>query len=324
MKPTLLFTIAALVWTLAARPAHAQDVAAAAKAYSEAQAAELSGDHARAAQFYELANNIAPTPEALRSAARMHFAAGHLAHAASLAEDLLRRYPGDEASRAVAGELLAELTPQLSRIEVTCEPACVVAADNVALGTEPRRVHIVYVRPGKRELSASFGPGRVVRRAKRLARGGSIEMDFEAPPPPESVEPARAAKHPEPDWVDAEPPAATAKRSAPRKRGLSRGWVALGAVTTVGLGAATVWSGMDVLSEHDVYEQNPTDAGYDDGLRRERRTNILIGATAAAGVVTVALAFMTDWSGGKSSKERRAVSVTPVADGAVVGYGGSF
>src|SRR5687768_599387 len=48
--------------------AFAQDVAAAANAFARAQKAELAGDHAAAAELYELADSLAPAPEALRSA----------------------------------------------------------------------------------------------------------------------------------------------------------------------------------------------------------------------------------------------------------------
>ncbi|MBC7975135.1 MAG: hypothetical protein H7138_09135, partial [Myxococcales bacterium] len=49
--------------------AHA-DVSAAARAFSDGQAAQLEGNHERAAQSFELAFNIAPAREALRSAVR--------------------------------------------------------------------------------------------------------------------------------------------------------------------------------------------------------------------------------------------------------------
>ena len=97
-----------LVATLAAAP-HALadgDVAGAAGAFSRAQRAELAGDHARAAEFYELADSMAPTPEALRSALRTRLAAGQRAIAAARAESLRSRYPDDAESKALADKTL--------------------------------------------------------------------------------------------------------------------------------------------------------------------------------------------------------------------------
>ena len=48
----------------------------------------MSGDLARAAELYELADHIAPTPEALRNATRSRLAAGQLVAAATHAEEL--------------------------------------------------------------------------------------------------------------------------------------------------------------------------------------------------------------------------------------------
>jgi len=48
---------------------------------------------------------------------------------------------------------------------------------------------------------------------------------------------------------------------------------------------------------------------------------VLIGATAAAGVATAVLAFVTDWSGGSTNHE---VAVAPTSGGAVFAFGGRF
>src|SRR5687767_5795002 len=80
-------------------PCVAQDFAAAADAYSRAQEAELRGDYEQAAQLYALADRIAPTSEALRSAARAAERAGLAATACTHAEALLGRDPDDAESR---------------------------------------------------------------------------------------------------------------------------------------------------------------------------------------------------------------------------------
>src|SRR5205085_10940242 len=89
--------IAVFAFALFAARVHAEDkaVLAAATAFSQAQQAELSGNHERAAELFELAHHIAPAPEALRSATRARLSAEQLTSAASDAEELLRLYPND-------------------------------------------------------------------------------------------------------------------------------------------------------------------------------------------------------------------------------------
>jgi hypothetical protein len=99
-------------------------------------------------------------------------------------------------------------------------------------------------------------------------------------------------------------------------------------VVTVGLGAATVVSGMSTLSTRDKI-RDATAAGqtttaaelYNTGRDQQTRTNIFLGATIAAGVGTVALAVFTNWSGAPKERE---LAVVPGNDGLAVVYGGSF
>src|SRR5688572_5881559 len=95
----------------ATAPARADDVSGAAKAFSQAQEAMLGGDPARAADLYELADELAPSAPALRNATRARVAAGHTAMAATNAATLLRRYPSDKESRDIAEAVLSQLAP---------------------------------------------------------------------------------------------------------------------------------------------------------------------------------------------------------------------
>jgi len=72
---------------------------------------------------------------------------------------------------------------------------------------------------------------------------------------------------------------------------------------TVGAGAALIWSGLDALAGVDDYEDDPTQEALEEGQTKERRTNILIGATAGAAAVTLLLAALTDWGGGDEGRE---------------------
>lgn len=102
-------------------------------------------------------------------------------------------------------------------------------------------------------------------------------------------------------------------------------WFYAGAGLTVVLGGITVWSALDTKTAFDDYEsdlpslsQSEADDRVAKGHRLETRTNVLIGATAAAAVGTAVLGlFVVDWSGGKKSSRTGLV----LGPGSVTAYG---
>ena len=306
-------------------PAGAQDLAGAANAFSRAQKADLSGDHDTAAELYELADSLAPTPEALRSALRARKSAGQLASAAALAERLSHRYPGDKRSKDLAEATLEEAKRKLARIEVHCKPkACGLVVDGAAASAEVTENHVVFLEPGKHEVNAAFGPDRATPKATQAKAGDRTSFNFEAPAP--SAGPrvtdagGRGGIH-----VSTE----TGDRGAKPHRGLSPWIFATGAAVTAGLGAVTIWSGLDVMSAHDAYRGRETQQAYDDGLIKERRTNLLVGATITAGLTTVVLAYFTRWggsneAGGAAARPRVHAGGSPIPGGAALTIGGEF
>jgi hypothetical protein len=260
-------------------------VTAAATAFAAGQQAELGRQWERAAEFYELADHISPTPEALRSAARNHLSAGDKALAATQAEELLRRYPNDSRSVALASGILQQTTSKLAFWEIRCHPACTIAVDSIAITTEPRDEHVIYVDPGEREIGAFFSGNRVSSRTVVCEQGGRQQLSFEPPPEPETQVPT------------AKVPAVATEHPISESSGLSPTLAIAGMTLTAALGGFTIWSGLDTLSAHDDFLNTRTRAAYNDGIDRERRTNVLIGATAVIGVATLAVAlFATHWS----------------------------
>jgi hypothetical protein len=100
----------------------------------------------------------------------------------------------------------------------------------------------------------------------------------------------------------------------------------VGGIVTLGLGAVTVWSGLDTLDAADEYEQQPTAERYDEGIDLELRTNLLIVGTSVVGVASILVAaFGTDWGGDDdeaSSAWVPALSVGPA--GAAIGCSATF
>jgi hypothetical protein len=312
-----------------AQPARAQDVAGAANAFSRAQKAELSGDHDTAAELYELADGLAPTPEALRSALRSRKSAGQLGSAAAHAERLLRRYPDDKRSKDLAEATLEESKRKLARVEIQCRPkACGLVVDGAAGSAEVLDVHVVYLEPGKHEVNAAFGPDRAVPKVAVSKAGDRTSLVFDAPVANAGV-PRLTDAGGRPAGVGNVSGEASADRGKSLPRGLSPWFLVTGAVVTAGLGVATLWSGLDVMHAHDTYQGHETQRAYEDGLTKERRTNVLIGATVVAGAATGAIALFTRWGGSTDSarvlpEARVHVGGGPIPGGGALTIAGNF
>lgn len=312
----------ALGLCLLAAPAAAQDksVVAAASAFQQAQQAELVGEHARAAELFELADRIAPTPEALRSATRARLAAGQLTAAAGNAEELLRRYESDGATRELADQVLTRARPSLTRYTVHCSEPCTIVVDGLAGNIAALKVQTVYVTPGVHNLVIGFpgdltrslrltgaaGEARALRAtAPTLAPGSDLKVESDASdhdgmldttPPMRSREPtARPDPYVDAEDLDTERPAS---QVASTRRGLAPVYFWSVASATVVSGALALWSGLDLLKSRDRFENRatPTRAEFDRGERKDVRTTVLLGTTGALAAGSVVLGLFTDFS----------------------------
>jgi hypothetical protein len=302
----------ALSAALALAPASAAAQSAldeAAAAYEQGERAFANNDFSAAAEFFETADRTQPAAQALIQAIRAHRGASSPAHdarAATLALTLLRRDAADPRVVAYAQRVVDDLSPGLARVTVQCD-RCDVSLDARTINRD------VFAEPGAHTLTAAWGM-RVTHRPLELLAGSNnpIELEMpgaEAPPalhiatPDEIV--ARAAQPMDtelPPAMRGAPPTVERPRRAPPRvdpptpDGLSPAVFITGLVVTAGLGGALVWSGLDALSGSEAYMQNPTQSSLDDGRVRELRTNVLVGATVAAGVTTVLIgAVFTRW-----------------------------
>jgi hypothetical protein len=289
---------------LCAARAEAQGTSGAAKAFAQAQAAELAGKPEDAARFYELAHMLSPTAEALRSAARTRFEAGQRALAASHADALLRQYAVDTKSRAIAQNILDATQGHLLSVRVRCRGPCQIEVDGGATPAAPSEEHVLYMEPGEHRLSANFEGEAADTQQLSGGAGARLTRNFE--PRPRLSQPLQPTHELQRTTASAAPPVALEEKA---RRGISRAWFVTSAAVAVALAGTAVWSGIDVLSKHDDYEQQPTEAGYERGLKLERRTNILIGAASAAAASAVVLAFFTRWSRDKEAPPRSIAAV---------------
>jgi hypothetical protein len=319
MKIRCIVISFAITLLIGSTPGRADDVNGAAKAFSQAQEAMLSGDAARAADLYELADELSPAAPALRNATRARLAAGHLATAATNAAALLRRYPSDKESREMAEAILSQLAPQLAQLDLGCSAACTVLIDGKVVASVAREQHSLFTQPGARTVTAVFDDNRkainqITAMPNRIT---TIRLEAPAQPAAPRTAPARGA-----------PDQALAARHGGSSRGISRWWVVGGGVATLGLGAATIVSGMATLSTRDKIRDavaaNSTGTAvdfYNTGRDQQLRTNVLLGATAAAGIGTAVLAILANWSDTPAEND---VAVVPTRNSVSLVYGRPF
>lgn len=288
----LVLALLAPAWILAT-PASARaqgdGKAQAAARFKDGEKAFKRHDYATAAKAFEEAYAIAPHPAALFNAATAHQKAGDLVRAANLCARYLRDAPEDDSRREKANALIGELVPKLGRIQIADR-----GAKNVQLDGKDTDAETIYVDPGDHLVSGEFGD-KTVQRKLTVVAGSLVKVALEAPKAEarglEEEGETEAKKDDEPE------------RDRGGTKPLSPTLFYVGLGVTAVLGGVTVWSGLDTNSARDDYDSAPTPEGLDEGRSKQRRTNLLLGATAVAGVGTAVVGlFFTNFKGKSPAK----------------------
>jgi hypothetical protein len=310
-----LFALAVVL--SATEPSSSDDVAKAAKAYRQAQQAELGEEYALASDLYELADQLAPTPEALRGVVRMALAAERWDVAADNALELQRRYPDDDKSSKLAVQTLERTRPLLDELSVDCGGVdCTVLVDGKTARLEPAPRHILFVGAVSHRVAGGYPAGASEEVEISATAGGRSKVVLVPPvakkqePPPPTTNTANVA--------DAPPPEAKPEK---QRRKISPWYFGVGAVATVGLAAGTAVSGVQAQNAGEDFDAGGrTRELYDRANALEIQTNALLGVTVAVGVTTIVLAAVTDWRRGRSGGDRRRARITPNLGGVVLEF----
>lgn len=273
----------------------ASELRVAAERFDQGRDAYRAGIFAEAAEHFEAANRRAPSASALGLAMRSRDEAGQLLRAANLAELVLLRYPDDVELTDRAKEIITSATATSARAHITCEPACEMVVDRRLSHGGVQPSWVLYLEPGQHVLSANFSGNQVVTKSVSVQAGDSADYAFEAPKP--ILLPRLNPPLPQPP--------ARPRPVIESRKPLSPTWFWIGVGTTTALSAATLWSGLDAQNNPgpDVVRRECVGLGeacelYQQGQRKELRTNLLLGATAASAVATAAIgAFFTEFSG---------------------------
>lgn len=285
----------------------AADRARAAAAYDEGVQHFDRAEYQQAARSFLQADSILPSADAVENAiVAARKANDHLlvVQAAQRAE---ARAPDNARLAAEARAALAEAAPHLARIELGCD----AASCHLVLDGDPASPGSRYLLPGTHNVDAVAGSAHA-HRDLALNAGATYRVVLHP-----------VASSGRPDARTAAPAKAPQQSAPPRdtsRRPLPPAAFYVGAAVTLGLTAATGWSGLDALSAKRDLPADYAPAQGDDVRSRMRRTDFVLAGAVVAGAVTAWMGLsLVDWGGRKAS-----AAILPTRRGAVGTLRGSF
>lgn len=317
-----------------AAPVDPETLRQAADEFEAGRRAFKARDYEGAAVHFENADRLAPNADTLRIAIRARKEARQSDRAATLAALALARHPKEKALRSFAESVISASEKQLHKVEVRCEPSCSLAVNNRVTPYEQVDSAVIYVEPGDHAIVAGWSGNRTETSEIHATAGSTSSIELAAPPEAEPV--TSAAAEEEAPAASETGAAVDIASDAPTSRaGLPPAVFWAGAGLTAVLGGVTVWSGLDTQTNPGPDKVKADCAGrgescptYQDGLARQRRTNILLAATGAVGVATAIVGiFATDWQAADAEPTatgRKLVPVVGLGDGITVGAVGRF
>lgn len=316
----------------------ADDIKQAAQAFDLGRESYKLEDWVVAAEQFEAADGFAPSEAALKLAIRARDKAEQLDRAATLCALGEQRHPDAADLGKLCGDITKRASVELGRLDVSCDEECDLVMDNKLVHGRPATQRTLYITPGvSASLRTSWPDNRSDEQVVAAEAGETKVVIFSAPTRkavelPEEIEPKEpvAAQAVDDDLQDV---------GVKSKQG--GGWSPAvfwaGAGLTVVAGAVTIWSGIDTQNNPGpervkiaCRDQDESCPEYQQGLSKERRTNVLAGVTAGLGVLTVLVGTIaTDWGGGSDAapSHRARAGVTPwvtLGTSAMLGASGRF
>lgn len=318
-------------------PTDPEKIRAAADEFDAGLRAYKGRSFEEAAAHFENANLAAPNPEALRSAIKARAEAKQPGRAATLAALALARYPDNGELVAYARSVVADDEQGLGKLQVQCTPACSLAIDERVVPIPSATDATVYVEPGNHTIVAGWSSGRTRANDVGAVAGATSEVSFSAPPVPDADTKSASTATGNAGAMPSDGAEAGLDAEGRERAGWSPIYFYVGAGATAVLAGATIFSGLDAKSNPGPDAVRARCAGqgescplYQDGIAKQTRTNVLLGATGLVGVATAIVgAFATDWTHAGATTETtkggaRLSPVVRVADGAFFGAVGSF
>jgi hypothetical protein len=274
------------------------------QAYDRGTAAHRRGDFAEAATDFARADELAPSPVALRAALDEAVHADDPALGMELIERSSRASAEGDLAASIAAARL-KFHGRAGRVYVHCPEgsSCLATVDaQPVLVGKP-----VWVRAGQHTVVVQVGESPQSRLVE-VRPDGTTDVT-PVPTTPALVPTTPAAKAPGPTGPSAvpasEPPPSAPRPARAAASGLSPVWFWVGVGATAVLGGATAVSAVDTSSKHDTFANDGCARGgaagcgslSSDGMAAQTRTNVLLGVAGAVALVTVIVgAAFTRWS----------------------------
>jgi hypothetical protein len=267
----------------------------AAREFEEGRRAYRAADYSAAAAHFEAAHRVAPRADALRNAILARQKDKDLARAATLVAVGITRYPEDTGLAHMAKQLLPPAEKRLFRVDLSCGVPCTIVADKKLAPWPDTSEAVLFFEPGTHEIAVTWGRKSRTTTVEATAGG----RDAVKLTPPEDKPPPKEPDPP-PEVEEGKPP----EPPAPSWKLPTTAFYAFGATTLV-FGGLTTYSAIAMRSDPGKDKVRADCAGrdrscqtYQQALSAQRRTNVLLGVTVGAAVVTGLVgAFLTDWSG---------------------------
>ncbi len=275
--------------------AMADNLADAAAAFDTATQRFNRRDFAAAANYFESADRLSPSYQALAGAIRAHRQANgqpgagliHAVGATTLALRMLERYPANRRGVQQAQQVLNEFSQRLARVTVECD-ACTVEIDGTLQNGRD-----FFAEPGSHTLNARWTVGEITLSAERTINpqpGATEALTLERPPlPPPPPDTRRVA---DPRQLPPPPPEFRFPIYVP----IAAGGVALG----FGVAAAVSWWA-DALPRGSRLLQSAmagtvTQAEENAVYGAENRTTVFLISASVFGAFAVGSAIFTRWT----------------------------
>jgi hypothetical protein len=307
-----------------AAPARAQgEHERAREAYDKGTAAHKRGDFAEAATDFALADQLAPSTIALRAAIDASVRADDPVLGMELVERS-KRGPVDAGLSSSVDAARAKFHGRAGRVRIRCPPAgaCMATLDGRTLDVQKE----AWATAGQHTVVFQLGEDSQQRLVDvkaddttDVAPAARAPAPAPSPVPPPGPEPTTGPATPPPPQIYSPPPAER-PTGQPSSSGISPVWFWVGTGATVVLGGATAFSALDTSKKHDQFANDgcaragsaACTTASTDGSAAQLRTNVLLGATAAAAIVTVVIGVaFTRWSGEPSKTTARGAPCGP-------------
>lgn len=301
-------SIIALMFVVTAPQARADDAAEARKRYNEGKAALDAGRYREAALHFEATGRLRKHGAAPYAAAMAWDKAEEPARAADNFHRALELPGLDNKSKKEAKQRLDLLEQSLGTVVIAGPEELIVQFEGSTEANPPARLH---ASPGINTLLVARGD-KIERRDVKLNAGEVVEMDVTEPlaepePEPPPVASSAPVEPPPP------PPPVEVSTDDHQTRKII-GYSAMGAgVLSAGV---AVTLGFKTLSARDDFEEQRTQAAYDDAKSLRTWTNVAWAGAVVLGGVGAALVFWPmDDEKANEGQEGAGVSLSPTPTG---------